>query len=415
MQMISAAGENSDFVAVLAMKTMVPNTWHVESVPGLSLSSHIGAKGIIYFSKTRCGTRDMWKDYFTRIVIPTIQASNAVHQPMAPDGVTPSHNMFSTDGEDIIISQCYGDDMRYLLKQSHIFYARVGAGTTGIAQACDRQVIYREIKKLIRRLLEKGIEIENRQLEHAIRQAFLRFKHTFPTVEFGKGLQDCYVEGLVILVHCFDKTMTRDTTIRGFTCCGQDCNPDENNCTVDFQKMMNQCYTNIPSEQRMLMLEQAAGFADIVKLRGKLTYKEVTANGILPGNTTIDRDSLTHIRHWSEVVTMDHVVECYREEMAAKDPAVIQQKKAAALVAKQHIKMQGNQKMATEKARKKASALVAKDNERLRVEALSPNSRQAEAMTKAQAKQQLKDAKIQIEMQEAMAVQAAKEFLAQGP
>jgi hypothetical protein len=36
-------------------------------------------------------------------------------------------------------------------------------------------------------------------------------------------------------------------------------------------------------------------------------------------------------------------------------------------------------------------------------------------MTKAQAKQQLKDAKIQIEMQEAMAVQAAKEFLAQGP
>ena len=62
----------------------------------------------------------MWKDYFTRIVIPTIQASNAVHQPMAPDGVTPSHNMFSTDGEDIIISQCYGDDMRYLLKQSQI-------------------------------------------------------------------------------------------------------------------------------------------------------------------------------------------------------------------------------------------------------------------------------------------------------
>lgn len=267
------------------------NTFSI--VAGLSLSSHIGAAGVLYFSRTRCGTRDMWRDYF----IPTIRASNAVHKPMGPDGVTPSHNMFSTDGEDIIISQCYDDEIRDLLKQIHTLYARVGAGTTGIAQACDRQVIYREIKSLIRRLLGSGEKIENRQLEQALLEAFLRFKLVFPTAVFGKGLQDSYIEGLTILVHCFDRTMTRDTTIKGFSCCGQDCKPDENNCTVDFQKMMNQCYTKIPDTQRRLMLEQAPGFADIVKLRGKITYEEVTANGILPGATTINRDNFTHIRH----------------------------------------------------------------------------------------------------------------------
>ena len=42
MQMINAAGENSEFVGILAIKTMEPDTWHVETVPGLSLSNHIG-------------------------------------------------------------------------------------------------------------------------------------------------------------------------------------------------------------------------------------------------------------------------------------------------------------------------------------------------------------------------------------
>jgi len=259
------------------------------------------------------------------------------------------------------------------------------------------------------------VNIENRQLEQAIKEAFLRFKNTFPSVVFGKGLQDCYIEVLVILVHCFDKTMTRDTTIRGFTCCGQDCKPDENNCTVDFQIMMNQCYANIPADQRKLMLEQAPGFADIIKLRGKLTYGEVIANGILPGATTIDRDNLTHIRHWSEVVSMDHVVECYREEMAAKDPVVIQNKRAEELVSREHKRMQDNQNKATEKARRKAAALVAKANERLRFEALSPGSKQAEAVAKARAKQQSREARLERESQVAIAVQDAMDLLAQQP
>ena len=76
MQMISATGEKSCFVAILALKGMEPEAWHVESVAGLSTSSHIGARAFIYFSKTRCGTKTMRKDYFRRMVIPTIVQSN---------------------------------------------------------------------------------------------------------------------------------------------------------------------------------------------------------------------------------------------------------------------------------------------------------------------------------------------------
>jgi hypothetical protein len=127
--------------------------------------------------------------------------------------------------------------------------------------------------------------------------------------------------------------MTRQTTINGFACCGQDCAPDENDCTVDFEISMNQCDSKIPADQRELMLEQAPGFVDIVKARWKLLLTEVIANGIKPGQTFINRDDLTHVRHWAEVVSEDYVVECYREEMALKDPVEVQRRKAVAAVA----------------------------------------------------------------------------------
>ena len=72
--------------------------------------------------------------------------------------------------------------------------------------------------------------------------------------------------------------------------------------------------------------------------------------------------------------------------MTAKHPIVIQRNKSANLVAGEHKKIQDNQNKATEKARRKVAALVAKANERLRFEALSPGSKQAEAVAKARAK-----------------------------
>jgi hypothetical protein len=210
--------------------------------------------------------------------------------------------------------------------------------------------------------------------------------------------------------------MTRQTTINGFACCGQDCAPDENGCTVDFEITMNQCYSKIPADQRELMLEQAPGFVDIVKARGKLLFTEVIANGIKPGKTSINRHDLTHVRHWAEVVSEDYVVECYREEMALKDPVEVQRRKAVAAVARDDAKRLAEQKKAEEKATNKAAALLAKDTERKRVEALSPDSKKREAAAKTQAKALEKQAaaaiKVAREEQEAKDVQAARDFLA---
>ena len=316
-QMTSAAGDNSSFVAILALKGMESEAWHVESVAGLSTSSHIEARGLIYFRKTRCGTKTIWKDYFRRVDIPTITQSNEEYNPRNPDG-TPMRNFFSTDGEDIIIARAYESDVRQWLDEGITDYGRVRAGTTGIHYGCDRQHTFKSVKSKIKKVLSKQDckNKNNRQLELTIRQAFAIYSE----VEFGSTQQKCYTTGLLVLVYCFDKVMTRAMVINGFTCCGQDCTPDPDGCTVDFYNMMHQCYTDISEEQRNFMQEMTPGLSEIVKLRGTVTYQEMIDRGILPSVTSINRDDLSHICHWSEIVNHEVVVARYEEERRRNDP-----------------------------------------------------------------------------------------------
>jgi hypothetical protein len=322
MQMISAAGENSPFVAVPAVSDMEPNTWHVEEVPGLSLSSHVGAVGYVYFSKTRCGTREMWMDYFERVVVPTIKKSNEAHKPVNADG-TPMRNFFSTDGEDIIIANAYKTTIRELLDESLTDYGRVGAGTTGIHNACDRQLTFREVKRRIKKLISECYKFNNRQLSSAIQKAFDRLHAAFPGAKFGSKLREDYEYGLVALCASFDKVMDRAMVMAGFKCCGQDCEPDENGVTIDFHKMMYQCYTDISQGQLELMQASTPELVTIIKREGGLTLQDFVDRGIEPGQTTIDRGLLNHVRHWSEIINHDKVVARYELERLAKDPATI--------------------------------------------------------------------------------------------
>ena len=67
--------------------------------------------------------------------------------------------------------------------------------------------------------------------------------------------------------------------------------------------MMHQCYSDISKAQLQLMKEQAPMLVDIIKQEGRITYQQLLDAGIQPGTTTINRDDLTHLRHWSEIIT----------------------------------------------------------------------------------------------------------------
>lgn len=207
---------------------MESETWHVEEVIGFTLKPDVASAGVIYFSKTRCGCKAMWQDYFSRIVVPTIRHSNIGNNPLNADG-TAMRNFFSTDGEDIIIARAYEEDIQKSFEDELIDYGRVGAGSTGIHNACDRQLTFREVRKAVFKCISHDSDVSNNMLQLNIKKCFANFKEAYKTVQFGSTLQEDYLKGLLILCYCFDKTMTRSMVIRGFTCCGQDCMPTELN------------------------------------------------------------------------------------------------------------------------------------------------------------------------------------------
>ena len=102
--------------------------------------------------------------------------------------------------------------------------------------------------------------------------------------------------------------------------------------------MMHQCYSDISKAQLQLMKEQAPMLVDIIKQEGRITYQQLLDAGIQPGTTTINRDDLTHLRHWSEIITHEKTREGFRQEMAAKDPNLIARKKAKEFIRRDNAK-----------------------------------------------------------------------------
>jgi hypothetical protein len=131
--------------------------------------------------------------------------------------------------------------------------------------------------------------------------------------------------------------------------------------------MMYQCYTDISQAQLAVMQASTPELVIIIKREGGLTLQDFIDRGIEPGQTTIDRGLLNHVRHWSEIINHDKVVARYELERLAKDPATIARKKAEAVI------QQAADKQAKADAESARKAL-AKNIESHRVSMLTPQA-----------------------------------------
>lgn len=135
--------------------------------------------------------------------------------------------------------------------------------------------------------------------------------------------------------------------------------------------MMHQCYTDISAEQLNLMQERTPIFVDIIKEQGRITYQQFIDNCIEPGTTTIDRDSLTHIRHWSEIVNHHAVTKRFHDERMERDPRTIAERKLKEL--------EGRVDAAKQKKQDAKDAKLLKDyEEKIRKQSLTPAEAKAE-------------------------------------
>ena len=177
--------------------------------------------------------------------------------------------------------------------------------------------------------------------------------------------------------------------INEFTCCGQDCAPDPDGCTIDFYKMMHHCYTDVSEEQLNIMQEMTPGQSEIVKIRGTVTYQEMIDREILPCATRINRDD---IRHWSDIVNHDIVVARYEEERRRNDPAERARRKTARDITKLREREERANKVKRDREVCSAQLQIARAREKERLNMLSPAEQKLEKDRQNALKQIAKDA-----------------------
>jgi hypothetical protein len=204
----------------------------------------------------------------------------------------------------------------------------VGAGTTAIQQACDRSYLFKQTKEKVRKARKENRTILNELLVDSMREAFAKLETEHSSVKMSANFKNNVTDGLTILMHAYQHTMTPDIVARGFTVCGQHCAPDANGNTVDFDVMMAQCYSDIPQNLLDHMLSKTSDLCVELLDTGAVSWASMNAAGIPTSPVSINRDNLTHIRHSSEIVSHDVVVAKYHAEVQQRDPVHIAEQRA---------------------------------------------------------------------------------------
>jgi hypothetical protein len=329
MRQINAAGDSSEFCFIVAIKELSPDDWYVEEVVGLSMSSSVSTVGYIYFSKTRCGTVGMWKDYFKRVCIPFIKKVLEANQHKKDTMGNSFRTNLSSDGEDIILRNAFDPEIRELFRSLDIDYTRVGAGTTRIHNACDRAGTFKHVHRKNKETIRKNTDISNPDLEEKLEITFKNLKLKFPSISIGSGHIKNIISGLLRLTYVYQVVHNRVQAIQAFRVSGQHCAPHPvTGSTVDFEKMMYQCYSTISKSQMDLMYNLAPMFVrDYVLKVGHVPHEILGQYGIQTGATTINRDDLCGMRHSSEIITHDETLNRYKEFHRIRDPLFIAENK----------------------------------------------------------------------------------------
>jgi len=320
MQAINAFSESSSFTCIVSVRDMEPDDWHVEEVLGLSNTTEVGAKGYIYFSKTRGKPAAMWHDYFTRIVLPSIKASRDYHMERNEEGELHDSEL-SLDNEAIIIDCIYKEDLMVKFNLHHIHVISLGPGTTGCHQVCDRCPTFASVKKAIAKMNRDNVEIKNDPLERNILKAFNNLEVAKPYLK-GK-IKNSYklqiTRGLLLLNYVYPKYLSRDAIQSGYRVTGQhlyEANPD--GTTISFEAIMKNCYSDVSTDQMELMKRMAPQFIDQIQRTGMVNYTDIIAAGILPGTTSKDRDDLCHTHQFPKIVTHAGSVQRFAAEKEKK-------------------------------------------------------------------------------------------------
>lgn len=273
---------------------------------------------------------------------------------------------------------------------------------TGSHQACDRASTFRELKRRIKNQCQKG-EISGPKrltLLNNLNQSFDSLQSLFPSITVTREFKDKVIRGCEIFVDTTKNDCLSDHTIRtGFTICGhhrdisddlilpsQNCNFGLEYSTVDFDKIMSQCYTKIPKEEQGKMKAALPQLVKIMRENGRITDIEMDNLNImkLPEEYHIDRDNFVLWRQHAQLITHDVRLEYFKDYLEErckrtdKDQIELGKRKRELEKEIQAFENAANKKRLQEETKK--TKAEQKDQEKLRMNSISKEIREAEIL-----------------------------------
>jgi hypothetical protein len=225
-------------------------------------------------------------------------------------------------------------------------------------------------------------------------------------------------QAIEVLIVAYADKMTPSAIRQGFTICGQHCAPDSEGSTIDFEKMMAQCYTDISVEDMDHMRSLVPAMSLLFQEHGQITWEQLDEAGVITSPTSMNRSALNHIRRWGELVTHPETRERYHAEMLSRNPSVVKERSSAATALKKATTLVKQTAKKTATAAAKAAADMVKKAEADRIKTLPADEQKAikdqERALKAAAKEQKAEIKRKKEEAAALTLEAATAMVLAG-
>ncbi|KAJ1422137.1 hypothetical protein B484DRAFT_433068 [Ochromonadaceae sp. CCMP2298] len=277
-----------------------------EEVVGLSNSSDVEKKGYLVFCKKRTGCPALWHWFFMHYVAPTLRRCRE-HWELEMDDGEEMRIMLSIDSEAIILMEAYSPEVQALLRKARVDFVKGPPSATGAHQACDRASMFRNTKTTNKKLMKDLVTTFCGTLDRKLKGAFRGFAAANSTVSFSSDKRKKIAHRVQCLVYiltnggCLPKKVQRS-----FVVCGQQREAtDENDVTgagfdgsVDFDKVMGQCYTDIDGPSMQDLRARVPQMVAAICLHGEVTDVLMDQLGIpkLEGEDHVVRDHLVEWR-----------------------------------------------------------------------------------------------------------------------
>jgi hypothetical protein len=281
---------------------------------------------------------------------------------------------FSIDGEAQILTEAFGPEVMEAFKNAKTDGGKGPPGATGGHQASDKAPVFRDVKGANLKLQKAGKHTFCATLEKNIVKAFNGFIARYPpsSVPFPAAKRTKIAHGCQRIVYVLKNGVASPEKVaRGFSCCGQQRveaveEPLHWDGSVDYDRIMQQCYADFSAESLQLMRDKVPEMVAKLREDGMVLDAFMDSLGIPVAKDHVNRDGKVVWQQHAKLITHEDSIASFvdylRLRFEAKDP-IFQAARRVLAEAQKRV-------AAAEKERlKRVEAIQMKSNQQLMKEA----------------------------------------------